>query len=144
MVAADVDRALAVLADVDAYPDWYPGVERSTVLARDARQRPLSARLQIGTGVPRYGSFEVELAFAWTPTGLVLRRTAGRATRVDATWQLAPAGAYTRVTLALELELDTGLPRLVERPLGPKVRELMIEGPVAALVERIGGPPSHG
>jgi hypothetical protein len=136
-----VERCLRALAAADEYPDWYTGVKAIEVKGRDGRDRPTLIALVIDTGVPKYGEIPVELGYEWRsePAGVALRRIAGKPSRVDGHWMLTSEGGRTKVALALELDIETGMPGLVERRLGlaAKIGDLMIRDPVQGLVERV-------
>ena len=118
---------LAVLRDAGSWVDWYPGV----ALARPAPGGRIEVVLD--TGVPRYGTVEITLAVSEDEEGVGSERVAGRPSLVRARW----SADGTSVAQSLELEIDTGLPGLVERPLRGRVHELVVRAPVRALAAEV-------
>lgn len=132
VVAAPAEQCLELLAAIDGYPSWHPGVVRGViVLERDDQGRPTKARatLHVSLG-PLTKDLELVLAVdVARPSTVELRRLPGDPSDKDefvATWRLL-AGAGTRIELELRASLD--VPRLV--PVG-RIGEAMAADFVAA------------
>jgi ribosome-associated toxin RatA of RatAB toxin-antitoxin module len=142
--AASIDRCLEVLADVEEYPAWYTGVKTAEVQARDEEHRPTMIALVLDTGVPAYGEIPVELGYDWQsdPAGVALHGIAGTPSRLEGGWVFTSGGGETKIAFALDLDISTPLPSIMERRLGlaDKVVDLMIKRPVEGLVMRVQPP----
>jgi Polyketide cyclase / dehydrase and lipid transport len=109
VVAAPVEDCLALLAAVDAYPDWCPDIVRGVkVLERGADGEPsrVRMRMHIARG-PVVREFDLFLAIVVKPPGTVkLTRVTDHPTEqaFNATWLLSPSGS-TRVALQLDAKL---------------------------------------
>jgi hypothetical protein len=140
-VSADRGRVLDLLADLEAYPSWYPDVVRSVaVIERDGDGQPSRARAQLHAAVgPVTRDFDLVLAVTRSADSVRLSRVPHKPTdpeRFEVTWTVgsgsgAGAGAG-ELRLALDANLD--VPRLV--PLGG-VGDAMARGFVSAAVRRL-------
>jgi ribosome-associated toxin RatA of RatAB toxin-antitoxin module len=115
---AALDVCLALVASIDAYPDWYPeGVREVEVLERDSAGQPTRVLTVLHVEVAGFNrDFRLTMDVEVGPPGRVaLRKVRADPSDppFDVTWNLSEQDG----TL-IELELDTALPvpRLV--PLG--------------------------
>ncbi len=122
VVAAPLERCLALFEDVDGYPTWYPEAVREVeVLERDASGRATRAhtKLHLSHG-PLVHDFDLVLAVAVEPSSTVrLTRVADAgSSQFGVTWQLRPGGGSSSDGTRIELELaaSMNLPRFL--PLG--------------------------
>lgn len=117
-VGATPEQAVALLAAVEGYPDWYPEVVREiAILERDADERPLRvrAKLHLSRG-PLSSDFDIELAVHIAPSTVTLTRIPHRGgddELFEVDWRVEGASP-TRLSLTLTAVLD--VPRLI--PLG--------------------------
>ncbi len=63
-IAAPPERVLAVIADIDRYPEWTGQIKSTEVLETDDEGRPAKARFLMDAGVLKD---EYVLAYVWTP-----------------------------------------------------------------------------
>ena len=138
-VAAPPEACFDVLIDYARYPEWWPGCTRATIVAGDPAQSGHEVELTFDTHSP-IGQLDVRLRFAAErPHRLVPERVAGRLGRLGGDgWELEPTpDGGTRVRYDVRASLDTGLPRLLERPLLERARRFLVEEPVRALKRRV-------
>jgi hypothetical protein len=139
-VSADRARVLDLLADLEAYPGWYPDVVRSVaVIERDGYGQPSRARAKLHAAVgPVTRDFDLVLAVTRSADSVRLARVPRERTdpeRFEVTWTLGAGpggGPGGELRLALDANLD--VPRLV--PLGG-VGDAMARGFVSAAVRRL-------
>jgi ribosome-associated toxin RatA of RatAB toxin-antitoxin module len=127
--------ALALLRDVEGYPNWYPeGVRSVAVTERDAAgaARGVRAVLHVAQG-PLQRDFALMLAVEASEAGVVSLRRIPHDEHdpetFEVSWRVSPAGAGARIALSLEAHLD--VPRLL--PIGG-VGAALAEGFVGAAV----------
>lgn len=137
VVAATREACFAVLCDLAAYPQWYPGVSEAQVVADAAEP---TARLVFDAGLSVLPAFECVMALrAEAPSVVVPRVESGSLNVAGDGWRLDRAGeGATTVTLALDVEMKVPGGRMAERLIGSRGRRYLIEEPVRALVERVG------
>src|SRR5690242_14895095 len=72
-VSAPVEKCIALLAAVDAYPDWYPdGVREAEVIERDADGQPTTVRTVLHVAVAGFDrDFNLTMAVQADPGGRV-------------------------------------------------------------------------
>jgi ribosome-associated toxin RatA of RatAB toxin-antitoxin module len=141
-VAAPAEQCLALLADVERYPTWYPDVVKSVeVTERDAGGQPTRARtkLHVSQG-PLSKDFDLDMAVAVQPPSTVqLSRVPGEPgdeESFEVTWFVdAPAHAQIR----LELRANLSVPRFL--PLGG-IGEAVADGFVQAAVRALAAQPA--
>jgi hypothetical protein len=136
--ATGKQRTVEFLADVAAYPQWYPDVVRAVdVLERgaDGQAERVRATLHAAVG-PISRDLDLVLAVSRAADEVKLSRVPNAPSdreRFDVTWHVSPAdGGGSRIALALDAALD--VPRLV--PLGG-VGDSLAGGFVAAAVRAL-------
>ncbi len=140
--AADVPappaRCAELLADVEAYPEWYPEVVRRVLVSdRADPAAPLRARATLRVpGIPVLGEVSFTLTVAREGEQRVtLTRIAHDMDdheRFVVVWDIAPASAGSRIAAALNARLS--VPRLV--PLG-SVGQRVADGFVSAAAQAL-------
>jgi hypothetical protein len=115
---APLDTCLALVAAIDAYPDWYPdGVREVEVLERSSAGQPTKVLTVLHVEVAGFNrDFHLTMDVEVDPRGTVaLRKVKADAEDppFDVTWELSDGDGTV-----IELDVDTSLPvpRLV--PLG--------------------------
>lgn len=139
--AADPQRAVELLADVEAYPQWYPDVVRSiAVLERDldgaARRVRATLRAAVGPVTRDLGLTLEVIRGADTVTLRRLTEEASDGERFAVEWQVTP-GAAGGTGLHLHLDASLEVPRLM--PIGG-VGDALANGFVDAAVRRLDEP----
>lgn len=141
-VAAPLERAYELLADVERYPTWYPEVVRTVdVVERSApvgAVRRARTRLHASLG-PIERDFDLLLRVETAGPDLVrLARVPHEPDdpeRFEVTWRLGAQAALIRIDLALVADLD--VPRLV--PVGG-LGDSIARGFVEAAARALGAP----
>lgn len=112
-VNASPTDVLAVIADLESYPQWAGGMKEVEVLRRDDAGRPERARFVVDSG-PIKDRYVLDYAWDVKPegTGTVSWRLveAQVIKNLDGTYLLEAAGAGTRVTY--QLAVDVAIPML--------------------------------
>lgn len=118
-VGAPPADVLAVLVDLERYPEWAGGITAVDVLERDADGRPSTARFTMSSGPVRD---TLLLAYSWTVTttgtGTVswsLLERGRMTTEMDGSYELVGGADSTTVTYRLEVDVTISLPGLLRR-----------------------------
>jgi ribosome-associated toxin RatA of RatAB toxin-antitoxin module len=130
-IDAPLEDVLAVVRDVDAQSDWWPGMLASEVLRSDDGGLVARARLVNDVKVAK-DEFELdythaEASMAWTLAG---RSSAQK--EQTGSWTLVDRGGATEATLELTIATSLPLPGLVQR----KVVKDTVRGATKALKRR--------
>lgn len=135
-VDAPAERCMAILLDVPAYPDWWPGVTEAAVL--DPGPEP-EIRLVFDSQAPGVGEIELRARLVpQPPSALRIALTGGRLSRLDGPgWTMIDEpGDGCRVRYEIEAEMQTGMPRLLERGFSEPAKRFLVTEPVEALKRR--------
>jgi ribosome-associated toxin RatA of RatAB toxin-antitoxin module len=138
-VAATPEQCLALLADVERYPSWYPEVvRRAQVVERRPDGVPARAQttLHVAQG-PFVRDFDLLLAVDTAADAVSLTRIPhdpNDAEQFAVRWQMHQSG--DGVVLHLQLEANLSVPRLV--PLGG-IGNVIAGGFVGAAARALGG-----
>jgi uncharacterized membrane protein len=108
-INAPVDDVLAVIADVESYPEWTGQIKKAEVLAAGTDGRPEQAKFVMDAGVFKD---EYVLEYDWNDTGVswkLVGKSAVQKSQVGS-YALADKGGSTEVTY--KLAVDTAIPML--------------------------------
>ena len=136
-VSADPAEVMAVIADIDAYPDWNDEVKRVEVLSRheDGDKRPLQVRFVLDAGMIKDDyvlsyAWEGDRAASWT---LV---EAGMLTAMDGSYVLRDlGGGTTEVTYRLQVDVRIPMLGLMKR----KAEKVVVDRALKGLKLRVEG-----
>lgn len=133
-VDAPAERCMAILLDVPAYTDWWPGVSQAEVVTPGAQP---DVRLVFDSHAPGIGAIELLARLVPEPSGLRIVRNGGRLSRLDGPgWTVTAEGAGSRVRYEIEAEMDTGMPSFLEKPFQEPAKRFLVTEPVEALKRR--------
>lgn len=117
-IDAPLDAVLAVIRDLPAQVEWFPGCVSSTVVETDAAGLPVRARQVNDVKVAKD---EFDLDYTHTDASMSWRLVAPSTAQKDASgsWSLAAKGDRTEATLTVSIEPSLPLPGfLVKKALG--------------------------
>jgi ribosome-associated toxin RatA of RatAB toxin-antitoxin module len=127
VVAADLDRVMAVIRDLEAYPEWQAGIEEVVVLETGEDGRARSARFVVNA---KGFTVAFTLTYEYTPTEMRWRL-------VDSDFLARNDGAYllaewddgaTEVTYEMEVETTISIPGFLRKQIANRVVENALEG----------------
>jgi carbon monoxide dehydrogenase subunit G len=136
-VGAPRERCFAILTAYEAFPQWWPGCKSASLLGAGGPGEQ-DVELVFDTSSP-IGDVDCTVRFRADPPQRVWpERLSGRLKRLDGDgWLLTDSGeGTTTVRYAAAAEMDTGLPRFVERAFRDKAKHFFIDAPVEALKRR--------
>ena len=131
-ISAPPDEVMAVIADVDRYPDWTGQIKSAEVLEQDGDGRPKQARFVMDAGVLKD---EYVLQYDWHPTGvewhLVGTSTVQRSQ--VGSYALAPKGGGTEVTYSLAVDIAMPMLGMFKR----KAEKMIMDSALKELKKRV-------
>jgi ribosome-associated toxin RatA of RatAB toxin-antitoxin module len=131
-IAAPADRVMAVISDLESYPEWADGIKEAEVLSSDPAGLPAQARFVLDKAVVKD---EYTLAYDWADDGMSVswRLVKGQMQRAqNGSYQLRQAGDRTTVTYTLSVELSIPMIGLLRR----KAEKVIIDTALKELKRR--------
>jgi len=136
-IAASHDRIWAIVADVEAYPQWHPFFAAVDVTGRDGDGRATRARCTHRTPV---GNLHTEIAFAYDPESEVeAARAGGDLKDMRGTFRLTAKGDATIVTHRLVVDPGFKLGLLLRGHVADRVRESVLNGALTGIAVQAAG-----
>lgn len=135
-VGATAERCLAILLDVPAYREWWPGVTEAEVI--QPGEQP-EVRLVFDSHAPGIGAIDLLARLEpRPPSGLGIALLGGRLKTLDGPgWTFTGEnGAACRVRYEIHAEMDTGMPGFLEKPFAEPARRFLVTEPVEGLKRR--------
>lgn len=121
-INAPLADVLAIIRDLPAQVEWFPGCVSSTVLATDESGLPTRARQVNDVKVAKD---EFELDYSHAEASMSWQLVAPSAAQRDASgsWTLTPRGDGTEATLSISIEPSIPLPGfLMKKAIGDTVK----------------------
>ena len=117
VVDAPAERIMAVIADLESYPEWAKAVRRTEVLERDDHGRPYRVKFTLDAG-PVQDVYT--LCYDWAPDGLrvnwhLVEGQMQRAQKGEYALRPLGDGSSTEVTYTLSVELALPMIGLLRR-----------------------------
>lgn len=134
VVDAAPERIMAVIADLESYPQWAKGLRRTEVLERDAQGRAARVRFNLDTGTFQDNYV---LEYTWAPDGLGVHWKL-----IEGQMQAAQAGSYRlrptargATEVVYELSVELTLPMIGQ--LRRKAEKLIMDTALRELKRRV-------
>ena len=131
-ISAPPDEVMAVIADIDRYPEWTGQIKSAEVLDQDPQGRPRSARFVMDAGVLKD---EYVLQYDWNPSG-VAWELVGKSTVQKSqvgSYALAPQGGGTEVTYSLSVDIAMPMLGMFKR----KAEKMIMDSALKELKKRV-------
>ena len=127
VVNAAPGTVLAVVTDLEAYPEWQPEVREVDVLERDAQGRPAQARMVVDA---RLFTATYTLAYSHTDTSLHWQLISSEQLRqLDGGYTVADNGdGTTTVTYELDADPTISVPRFMRRTAAEHIVRTALDG----------------
>ncbi|MCW2713945.1 MAG: cyclase/dehydrase [Frankiales bacterium] len=135
-IAAPLERVLAVIADIDSYPEWTGQIKSAEVVSSGPDGRPEQARFVMDAGVLKD---EYVLAYAWRDDGVsweLVGKSAVQKSQVGS-YSLAPAGEGTEVTYRLAVDIAMPMLGMFKR----KAEKMIMDSALKELKKRVESQP---
>ena len=131
-ISAPPDAVMAVIADIDRYPDWTGQIKSAEVLDQDAQGRPRSARFVMDAGVLKD---EYVLQYDWNPSGVAWRLVGTSTVQKSqvGSYALAPQAGGTEVTYSLSVDIAMPMLGMFKR----KAEKMIMDSALKELKKRV-------
>lgn len=131
-ISAPPDRVMAVIADIDRYPEWTGQIKSAEVLEQDADGRPAQARFVMDAGVLKD---EYVLQYDWHPAGVtweLVGKSAVQRSQVGS-YTLVPSQEGTEVTYSLAVDIAMPMLGMFKR----KAEKMIMDSALKELKKRV-------
>ena len=131
-ISAPPDAVMAVIADIDRYPEWTGQIKSAEVLDADVDGRPRQARFVMDAGVLKD---EYVLQYDWTAQGVdwqLVGTSAVQKSQVGS-YALAPRGDGTEVTYSLSVDIAMPMLGMFKR----KAEKMIMDSALKELKKRV-------
>ena len=131
-ISASPDAVMAVIADIDRYPEWTGQIKSAEVLDRDGQGRPRSARFVMDAGVLKD---EYVLQYDWNDDGVAWQLVGSSTVQKSqvGSYALATRGAGTEVTYALAVDIAMPMLGMFKR----KAEKMIMDSALKELKKRV-------
>jgi ribosome-associated toxin RatA of RatAB toxin-antitoxin module len=134
-IEAPIDRVAAIVADVEAWPEWQATLSAVDVEERDAQGRPSLCEVVFDAKVQTIRT--VQRLRHEPPRSLAFSQESGSLKQLRGSWGLEDLGdGRTRATYQLEVEPGGFLSMLVKGAVEERLREVLVMQPPGELKER--------
>ncbi len=131
-IAAPPDQVLAVIADIDSYPEWTGQIKSASVVETTADGKPAQARFVMDAGVLKD---EYVLAYDWKADGVsweLVGKSAVQKSQVGS-YALAAKGDGTEVTYKLAVDISMPMLGMFKR----KAEKMIMDSALKELKKRV-------
>ena len=131
-IDAPVDAVLAVIADIESYPQWTGQIKSAAVVEHDSDGRPHQARFVMDAGVLKD---EYLLEYVWSDSGVELQLV-GKSTVQKSqvgSYALATKGGATEVTYKLTVDIAMPMLGMFKR----KAEKMIMDSALKELKKRV-------
>lgn len=131
-IAAPPDRVLAVIADIDSYPEWTGQIKSAEVVEAGSDGKPRQARFVMDAGVLKD---EYVLQYDWNASGVsweLVGKSAVQKSQVGS-YALAPKGDSTEVTYQLAVDISMPMLGMFKR----KAEKMIMDSALKELKKRV-------
>ena len=131
-IAAPPDQVLAVIADIDSYPEWTGQIKSAQVVETTADGKPAQATFVMDAGVLKD---EYTLAYDWNPDGVSWELVGKSAVQKSqqGSYTLAPKGDGTEVTYRLAVDIAMPMLGMFKR----KAEKMIMDSALKELKKRV-------
>ncbi|HVT20229.1 MAG TPA: SRPBCC family protein [Mycobacteriales bacterium] len=133
VISATPSEIMAVIADLEAYPDWSTGIKSATVDESAADGRPARATFVLDAGVIKD---TYTLAYEWSGDARVDWKLVDGGTMLKSqvgSYTLTPSGGGTEATYRLSVELKVPMLGMFKR----KAEKVIIDTALKGLKKRV-------
>jgi carbon monoxide dehydrogenase subunit G len=131
-IDAPLDEVLAVIADIETYPEWTGQIKKAEVLSTGADGRPEQAKFVMDAGVLKD---EYVLEYDWNDTGVAWQLVGKSSVQKSQTgsYALADKGGKTEVTYRLAVDIAMPMLGMFKR----KAEKMIMDSALKELKKRV-------
>ena len=125
-------QVLAVIADIDRYPQWAGQIKSAQVVEQAADGKPRQARFVMDAGVLKD---EYVLEYEWQPSGVSWQLVGSSTVQKSqvGSYVLAPQGSGTKVTYSLAVDIAMPMLGMFKR----KAEKMIMDSALKELKKRV-------
>ncbi|QGN31887.1 SRPBCC family protein [Microlunatus sp. Gsoil 973] len=125
-ISAAPDKVMAVIADLDRYPEWVDSLTTVEVLSTDPEDRPATVRMVLQH---KLLSDDYTVGYHWGENEVSWKLITGRTlTAMDGSYRVEPHGTGSRVRYKLAVDLKLPLPGLLKRTAEKTITDAALKG----------------
>jgi carbon monoxide dehydrogenase subunit G len=131
-IDAPLDEVLAVIADIDSYPEWTGQIKKAEVLETGADGKPHQAKFVMDAGVLKD---EYTLEYDWNDSGVdwkLVGKSSVQKSQVGS-YALADKGGKTEVTYQLAVDIAMPMLGMFKR----KAEKMIMDSALKELKKRV-------
>lgn len=131
-IAAPPEQVLAVIADLEAYPEWTTAIQSAEIVDSHADGRPRQAKFVMDAGVLKD---EYVLEYDWNASGVswhLVGKSAVQRSQVGS-YALVPQGDGTEVTYQLAVDISMPMLGMFKR----KAEKMIMDSALKDLKKRV-------
>ena len=131
-IDAAPEQVLAVIADIDRYPEWTGQIKSAQVVETAADGRPRQAKFLMDAGVLKD---EYVLQYDWNPAGVRWELVGSSSVQKSqvGSYALAPQGSGTKVTYSLAVDIAMPMLGMFKR----KAEKMIMDSALKELKKRV-------
>ena len=131
-ISAPPDAVIAVIADIDSYPEWTGQIKSASVVETTADGRPAQARFVMDAGVLKD---EYVLEYDWNASGVAWHLVGTSAVQKSqvGSYALAPRAGGTEVTYSLSVDIAMPMLGMFKR----KAEKMIMDSALKELKKRV-------
>jgi carbon monoxide dehydrogenase subunit G len=131
-IAAPPERVLAVIADIESYPEWTGQIKSAQVVEAGPDGKPAQARFVMDAGVLKD---EYVLQYDWNASGVSWELVGKSAVQKsqEGSYSLAPAGDGTEVTYQVAVDISMPMLGMFKR----KAEKMIMDSALKELKKRV-------
>lgn len=134
-IPATPEQVMAVIADLDRYPEWVDALRTVDVLATGSDGRPETVRMVLEH---RLLSDDYTVGYRWAVDEVSWKLISGRTLKaMDGAYRVEPKGSGSRVTYTLSVDLKVPLPGVLKRTAEKTIIDTALKG-LKRQVARVG------
>lgn len=134
-IPATPEQVMAVIADLERYPEWVDALRTVEVLRTGSDGRPETVRMVLEQ---RPLSDDYTVGYRWSDDEVSWKLISGRTLNaMDGAYRVEPKGSGSRVTYTLSVDLKVPLPGLLKRTAEKTITDTALKG-LKRQVARVG------
>jgi ribosome-associated toxin RatA of RatAB toxin-antitoxin module len=107
-IDASAEELMAIVTDIEAYPDWLPDVKAVEVLERDDAGRPIASTMTVDVTIKEV-TYELDYEYDGTERMAWTSRPGGDIKHIEGSYQFAEDDDGA-TTVTYDLAIDPGFP----------------------------------
>lgn len=125
-ISASADTVLAVITELEDYPEWADGVKQVVVQSRDDEGRPAQAAFDVDAKV---ADVSYTLDYTYAPDTVSWKLAEGDViSQLDGSYVLSSEGDQTVVVYSLEVDISIPMPGFMKKRAAKQILDTGLKG----------------